>query len=52
MSDELFRAEVLQARQDERLGKVGLRAPRMGWIFFAIGIASTIAIVCLLITGR
>ena len=52
MSDELFRREVLQAKQDERLGKIGFRAPRVGWIFFAIGAASTIAILGLLIAGR
>lgn len=49
MSKGLFRNEVLEARRDEKLGKVSLRAPRFGWVFFGIGIASALSIFCLLV---
>ncbi|MEN5071930.1 HlyD family efflux transporter periplasmic adaptor subunit [Stenotrophomonas sp. TWI1183] len=52
MSEGLFRNEVLEARRDEKLGKVSLRAPRFGWVFFGIGIASALSIFCLLVVGR
>lgn len=52
MSEGLFRNEVLDARRDEKLGKVSLRAPRFGWAFFVIGIASALSILCLLVAGH
>lgn len=52
MSGELFRNEVLQAQRDDKMGKIGLRAPRTGWVFFAIGILSVLIVIWMLVAGR
>jgi membrane fusion protein len=52
MSHGLFRKEVFAAQRDEWLGAIRVRAPRLGWIFLSIGIATVAIILALLFGGH
>lgn len=52
MSASLFRDSVLRAQRGDRLGSIRLQAPRLGWIFFGIGLLTVAAIFTLLLFGH
>jgi membrane fusion protein len=49
MSSDLFRKEVIAARQNDWLGTIRLQPPHLGWSFFGLGLGVTTAILWLLI---
>ena len=48
MSGSLFREEVFVANRHDWLGSIRLSAPRIGWLFFGLGIATVVVILGLL----
>jgi membrane fusion protein len=52
MFNTLFRDEALSSTRREILGEVSFQAPRLGWLFFLLGIFVTVAAICILCFGR
>lgn len=52
MPFDLFRKEVIAARQNDWLGTIRLQPPHLGWFFFGLGLVVTIAASWLLIGGH
>lgn len=52
MFNTLFRDEAFSSSQRDMLGRVSLRVPRLGWLFFVLGILVVTVAICLLLLGH